>query len=190
MHIFRGIRMVVVRMMMRATCHCEVRATCFQEGGVPTRPISISIVWRKYEQWDNDEGFQTMGSHCESPTVLVGNCHWLGDVRRVLISGDETCMSPTLKLIHVYQRGHHVSQIIPRALFSFSSSLTPCCQSVSPAAPHSLVFEVWRSYHYLLIPRQIPAFSRISHFCWDGLRRWHVALWSCLLVRGNLFGER
>ena len=90
MHIFRGIRMVMVRMMMRATCHCEVRATCFPEGGVPTRPISISIVWRKYEQWDNDEGFQTMGSHCESPTVLVGNCHWWGDVRRVLISGDET----------------------------------------------------------------------------------------------------
>ena len=37
MHIFRGIRMVVVRMMMRATCHCKVRVTCFPEGGVPTR---------------------------------------------------------------------------------------------------------------------------------------------------------
>ena len=36
MHIFRGIRMVVVRMMMRATCHCEVLAACFPEGGVPT----------------------------------------------------------------------------------------------------------------------------------------------------------
>ena len=36
MHIFRGIRMEVVRMMMRATCHCEVRATWFPEGGVPT----------------------------------------------------------------------------------------------------------------------------------------------------------
>ena len=37
MHIFRGIRVVVVRMMMRATCHCEVRVTCFLEGGVPTK---------------------------------------------------------------------------------------------------------------------------------------------------------
>ena len=36
MHIFRGIRMVVVRMMIRATCHCEMCATCFPEGGVPT----------------------------------------------------------------------------------------------------------------------------------------------------------
>ena len=41
MHIFRGIRMVVVRMMMRATCHCEVRATCFPEGGVPTVGMRI-----------------------------------------------------------------------------------------------------------------------------------------------------
>ena len=41
MHILRGIRMVVVRMMMvrlvtRATCHCEMCATCFPEGGVLT----------------------------------------------------------------------------------------------------------------------------------------------------------
>ena len=28
--------MVVVRMMMRATCHREMCATCFPEGGVPT----------------------------------------------------------------------------------------------------------------------------------------------------------
>ena len=40
MHIFRGIRMVVVRMMMRAMCHCEVHATCFPEGGVPTKLLN------------------------------------------------------------------------------------------------------------------------------------------------------
>ena len=45
MHIFRGIRMVVVRMMMRATCHCEVRATCFPEGGVPTLPPFLTCLF-------------------------------------------------------------------------------------------------------------------------------------------------
>ena len=36
MRILRGIRMMLVRMITRATCHCELRATCFPEGGVPT----------------------------------------------------------------------------------------------------------------------------------------------------------
>ena len=36
MRILRGIRMMMVRLITRATCHCEVRATCFPEGGVPT----------------------------------------------------------------------------------------------------------------------------------------------------------
>ena len=41
MHILRGIRMVVVRMMMvrlvpRVTCQCEMCVTCFPEGGVLT----------------------------------------------------------------------------------------------------------------------------------------------------------
>ena len=36
MRILRGIRMMMVRLITRATCHCEVRATCFSEGGVPT----------------------------------------------------------------------------------------------------------------------------------------------------------
>ena len=44
MHILRGIRMVVARMMMRATCRCEVRATCFPEGGVPTDDIKTSYI--------------------------------------------------------------------------------------------------------------------------------------------------
>ena len=36
MRILRGIRMMMVRLITRVTCHCEVRATCFPEGGVPT----------------------------------------------------------------------------------------------------------------------------------------------------------
>ena len=36
MHLLGGIRMMMVRMITRATRHCEVRATCFPEGGVPT----------------------------------------------------------------------------------------------------------------------------------------------------------
>ena len=36
MYIFRRIRITMVRLITRATCHCEVRATCFPEGGVPT----------------------------------------------------------------------------------------------------------------------------------------------------------
>ena len=50
MHILRGIRMVVVRMMMvrlvtRATCHCEMCATCFPEGGVPTLPPFLTCLF-------------------------------------------------------------------------------------------------------------------------------------------------
>ena len=45
MYIFRRIRMVVVRMMMRATCHCEVRATWFPEGGVPTLPPFLTCLF-------------------------------------------------------------------------------------------------------------------------------------------------
>ena len=36
MRILKGIRMMMVRLITRAACHCEVRATCFPEGGVPT----------------------------------------------------------------------------------------------------------------------------------------------------------
>ena len=36
MHIFRGIRMMMVRLITRATRHHELRATCFPRGGVPT----------------------------------------------------------------------------------------------------------------------------------------------------------
>ena len=36
MRILRGIRMMMVRLITRATCHCEMCATCFPEGGVPT----------------------------------------------------------------------------------------------------------------------------------------------------------
>ena len=51
MHILRGIRMVVVRMMMvrlviRVTCHCEMCATCFPEGGVPTILAQNRLAWK------------------------------------------------------------------------------------------------------------------------------------------------
>ena len=36
MHILRGIRMMMVRLITRATRHYELRATCFPRGGVPT----------------------------------------------------------------------------------------------------------------------------------------------------------
>ena len=36
MRILRGIRMMMVRLITRVTCHCEVRATCFPKGEVPT----------------------------------------------------------------------------------------------------------------------------------------------------------
>ena len=36
MHILRGIRMMMVRLITCATRHHELRATCFPRGGVPT----------------------------------------------------------------------------------------------------------------------------------------------------------
>ena len=36
MHIFRGIQMMMVWLIIRATRHHELRATCFPRGGVPT----------------------------------------------------------------------------------------------------------------------------------------------------------
>ena len=36
MHILRGIRIMMVRLITRATRHYELRATCFPRGGVPT----------------------------------------------------------------------------------------------------------------------------------------------------------
>ena len=44
MHILRGIRMTMVRLITRATCHCEMRATCFSEGGVPTLPPFFNLL--------------------------------------------------------------------------------------------------------------------------------------------------
>ena len=53
MCILRGIRMMMVRLITRATCHCEVRATCFPEGGVPTmRKLNwIGLDLKVYEQF-------------------------------------------------------------------------------------------------------------------------------------------
>ena len=42
--------MMMVRLMTRATCHCEMRATCFPEGGVPTMfiiPLNNEIKKKK-----------------------------------------------------------------------------------------------------------------------------------------------
>ena len=41
MHIFRGIRMMMVRLIIHATRHHELLATCFPRGVVPTPCISI-----------------------------------------------------------------------------------------------------------------------------------------------------
>ena len=43
MRILKGIRMMMVRLITRAACHCEVRATCFPEGGVPTLSATYCI---------------------------------------------------------------------------------------------------------------------------------------------------
>ena len=43
MRILRGIRMMMVRLTTRAMCHCEMRATCFPEGGVPTRKFEREL---------------------------------------------------------------------------------------------------------------------------------------------------
>ena len=57
MRILRGIRMMLVQMITRATCHCEMRATCFPEGGVPTgRETGLRVglngyMHRRYEEW-------------------------------------------------------------------------------------------------------------------------------------------
>ena len=45
MHIFRGIRMMMVRLIIRATRYHELRATCFPRGGVPTyRRLFFKVV--------------------------------------------------------------------------------------------------------------------------------------------------
>ena len=64
MHILRGIRIVVVRMMMvqlvtRATCHCEMCVTCFPEGGVPTLVVILLTMEPKY----NDHDFRITQEH-------------------------------------------------------------------------------------------------------------------------------
>ena len=44
MHISRGIRMMMVRLITRATRHHEPRATCFPRGGVPTMPWEVALL--------------------------------------------------------------------------------------------------------------------------------------------------
>ena len=57
MHIFRRIRMMMVRIMMvrliaRATRHHELRATCFPRGGVPTMSFSpFSSLLSNVKRW-------------------------------------------------------------------------------------------------------------------------------------------
>ena len=45
MHILRGIRMMMVRLITRATRHYELRATCFPRGGVPTLPPFLTCLF-------------------------------------------------------------------------------------------------------------------------------------------------
>ena len=44
MHTFRGIRMMMVRMIICATRHHELRATCFSRGGVPTVKVEEDML--------------------------------------------------------------------------------------------------------------------------------------------------
>ena len=43
MHILRGIRIMMVRLITRATRHYELRATCFPRGGVPTEWVQRKL---------------------------------------------------------------------------------------------------------------------------------------------------
>nr|CAN81745.1 hypothetical protein VITISV_038194 [Vitis vinifera] len=45
MHILRGIRIMMVRLITRATRHYELRATCFPRGGVPTFPVDSGFYY-------------------------------------------------------------------------------------------------------------------------------------------------
>ena len=47
MHILRGIWMMMVRLITRATRHHELRATCFPGGEVPTGFIGGGGTWFK-----------------------------------------------------------------------------------------------------------------------------------------------
>ena len=37
--------MMAIQMIMRATCHCEMRATCLSKGGVPTQYMCYYILY-------------------------------------------------------------------------------------------------------------------------------------------------
>ena len=45
MRILKGIRMMMVRLITRATRHYELRATCFPRGGVPTLPPFLTCLF-------------------------------------------------------------------------------------------------------------------------------------------------
>ena len=64
MRILRGSRMMMVRLISRTTCHCEMCATCFPEGGVPTVGM-LGIVTGYAEVWE-------WGRPCAIGSTYVG----------------------------------------------------------------------------------------------------------------------
>ena len=52
MYIFREIRVMTIRLIMRAMCYCEMRATCFSKGGVPT--FGAAVIHGDESQVDRD----------------------------------------------------------------------------------------------------------------------------------------
>ena len=45
MCVLKEIWMMAILLIMRATCHCEMRATCLLEGGVPTMPPFLTCLF-------------------------------------------------------------------------------------------------------------------------------------------------
>ena len=68
MHIFGGIRMMMVRLIIRATRHHEPRATCFLRGGVPTSSTCNSHITGKFEGVFFSVG---MGDGATTPSLVA-----------------------------------------------------------------------------------------------------------------------
>nr|CAN81603.1 hypothetical protein VITISV_031789 [Vitis vinifera] len=64
MHILKGIRMMMVRLITRATRHYELRATCFPRGGVPTP------AWCCRSERHRLSGAFSLHRHCLDSTMV------------------------------------------------------------------------------------------------------------------------
>ncbi|RVW16901.1 hypothetical protein CK203_088634 [Vitis vinifera] len=88
MHILRGIRMMMVRLITRATRHYELRATCFPRGGVPTQLASVEA--RKHPGEDWSKGPATLRE--KQPAVVESADSTMNDQTSTLyIAIEENC---------------------------------------------------------------------------------------------------